>query len=207
MEKFVRELNEKNSEKWIKLKSLKTLKPQPIADMQPLRKIDNQVDNIEYQLIIALEHDDDELVSSLIEKAIADGISPSRHIIIDLLDYLISNCDSKLVGKLIETIREKDPEFYFKNQQFAIQKLELRWLDHPNMDEIVEDIGRIYIASQLDENLAAQMTRLIQKILRDAIENKGEASVVKLRQKCEEICEQIKDYQLLYDLWRKLFER
>lgn len=134
-----------------------------------------------------------------------------RSIILELFKFASGAGNLELWKKLIAHAKHFSPEFYQESSAFiAIFNLELDWRTGKNIDQIIEKFELLYTKCISDEVLTKQIDLLEEfcsVMIRDSVEKKGESVVVKLKEKLEQMCEKSKDYHLLFDLWKNLFER
>lgn len=129
-----------------------------------------------------------------------------RSVISEALKFSSGAGNRELFEKLID--HAKCSDFYEESSAFIeLLNLELDWRTGKNIDQLIEKFDVLYKKSISDEVVTKQLEKLCSLMIRDSVEKKGESVVVKLKEKIEQICGETKDYRLMYDLWRQLFER
>lgn len=135
----------------------------------------------------------------------------------DCLQHIMCSeeCSIIFYDKFFKLVHQIDPIYYeeqndflkFLNQIILWKKNDLK---NQNVDKIIEIFSRLYeksIEEKNNESMTQNLGVLSQTILDFSIKTHGTCVVVKLRNSFEKICEKTSDYELLYTLWRKLFER
>ena len=135
----------------------------------------------------------------------------------DCLQHIMCSeeCSIIFYDKFLKLVHQLDPIFCeeqgdflkFLNQIILWKQNDLK---NQNVDNIIEIFTRLYeesIEEKKKESMTKNLELLSQTILDFTIKTHGTFVVVKLRNSFEKICEKTSDYELLYTLWRKLFER
>lgn len=202
IESFISDITQRRQEKFNQLRRENTKRNQmevtPVEGNDVIDKIHNCLD----------ARDEDELtivIDSWLEKP---ANTLPRSVIGNVLAFASSVGNRELFKKLIAHAKHCDSPFYEEN--FSLIEtlyLELDWRTGKNIDQLIEKFELMYKRNISDELLTKRMEKLCSIMIVDCVEKKGESVVVKLKEKLEQMCEESKDYRLLYDLWRNLFER
>lgn len=135
---------------------------------------------------------------------VIDKCSLERSIICELLEFAGKMGRSQLFKKLDSQLATHHPKFYEENLKLIeILALEVEWKTGQNIDQLIEKFHFMYSKNISDEVLCSQMRKLCSRMIEDCVEKKGESSVLRLRDKLEEI----NDLTLIFELWQNLFER
>ncbi|CRK89470.1 CLUMA_CG003208, isoform A [Clunio marinus] len=202
MESFISELTQRKSEEFNKLRM--NIK---------LNKVQNEITSIELQTSIeeiynCLDTHDGERLMIEIDKCLqkTDCKLP-RYVLCETSEYASANGNAELFTILQTFIKMTDENFYKSNYMyFKSLSLELDWRSGKNIDQVLEEFEINYRKSFSDQTLLKHMTKLCNVVMQDAVEKRGESTVIKIKHRIEKISEETKDYQLLFILWRKLFE-
>lgn len=156
-----------------------------------------------------LDSRDDNDLTSLIDNWLGNRRNKlPRSVIYEILEFSSGAGNRLLFEKIIDHARHSDFDFY--KESFAFIEpliLELDWRTGKNIDQLIENFAILYKKRTSDEVITKQLEKFCSIMIRDSVEKKGESVVVKLKEKIEQICGETKDYRLMYDLWRQLFER
>lgn len=210
MESFVNDLAKQKTNRWLQLRKetinsrIQSQEETTSAEQRDL------IDDVHSSLDL---HDEERL-----EKLIVDAWE-EKHIIhllpcavlCEVLEFSSSVGNEKLFEKLFAQLKSQYSEFYTQNSvYFGGIELEFRWKTNAtNIDEILRKFEEFYKKSIVDERNTKQIMRFCSVIIEDCVEKRGESAVIKLKERIEAMCkgENSKDYQLLFELWRRLFER
>lgn len=142
-----------------------------------------------------------------------------RIVLLEVMEFACRNGDVEIYKSLIAHLKERNLCFMNEHMTyFEIIELELEWKTAGNnVDEILEKFSRKYLelsqsySDEVLKNKIKSHKSMLRKLgivmIDDTIASKGESAAIKLRESIEKICEVTRDYQLMFDLWRKLFER
>jgi hypothetical protein len=129
-------------------------------------------------------------------------------VLIEILEFASDSGNTAIFRKITSHVKTNEADFYASNERvFNALSLELDWRAGANVDQLIDRFEAIHQERSGDESFAHHVSRLTQKIINDTLERKGESAVIKLRDRVVKMCEKSQDYQLLFDLWRSLFER
>lgn len=204
MEIFISELTQRKANEFNQLRRA-NLKRNQLEDKI---ESDEQSDIIE-KIHNCIETRDGAGLELLIDKCLeSPKRTLSRSITCELLEFAGRVGRSELFKKLDSQLATHHSKFYEENLKFIeILALEVEWQTGQNIDQLIEKFHFMYKKNISDEVLSIRMRKLCSLMIEDCVEKKGESSVVKLRDKLEKLCDETMDYQLLFDLWRNLFER
>lgn len=115
----------------------------------------------------------------------------------------------KFYEKFINLLHTYDTNYYEENEQFLkLLKDHVLWRQNmSDIDVIINSFSNSYQPNSVNEESLMYQRKVITQILDDVLNKHGSSSVVKLRKSFETICEKCHDYELLWILWTKLFER
>jgi hypothetical protein len=126
----------------------------------------------------------------------------------ELLEFTSSVGNSRLFQKLFSHLKTHNVEFYEENSRyFEAMVLELEFKTNTNIDELLEKFEELYKKSISSDRNTKLIMRFCSVIIENCVSKRGESAVIKLRNKIEGMCEDSGDYRLLFELWKRLFER
>lgn len=126
----------------------------------------------------------------------------------ELVEFSSSMGNTELFHRLNSYTKNFEQEFYKENScYFEALNLELDWKTGRNIDQLIENFEALYRTSISDEVKSKPMMKLFSVMIKDCIAKKGESFVIKLKDKIVKLCNESQDYQLLFELWKNLFER
>lgn len=129
-------------------------------------------------------------------------------VLCEALEFASSVGNRKLFGKLLALIKTNSSEFYASNLiYFDGIDLELEWKTSTNTDDLLQKFEEFYKKSIANDKNTKLIMRFCSVIIEDCVEKRGESAVIKLKDKIENLCQTSGDYRLLFELWRRLFER
>lgn len=203
METFISDLRERETNKFNQLRR------EQIRWNQSQSKISAEQHDLIEEIYNCLDTRDEEAVESVIDKWLENPIPRlPRATLCEVVEFASSVGNAQLYGKSIALIKASDPELHADNlSYFHSLNLELDWRVGKNTDELIDRFELMYKQSFSIEGARKHATKLSTIMIQDAVERKGESVVIKLKARIEAICEETGDYQLLFDLWRNLFER
>lgn len=222
MENFISELTTRELNKWSELRK-------EAINRNQSQSVDIASSDEQQHLIDELHgcldtHDASEL-ERLIRRYLDDSAGRQsaaplpRIVLLEVLEFLCRSGSADCYKSLIAHLRAHNHDFFREHlTYFEILDLELEWKTAGNsVDEVLERFTRKYLEFSLrhsdvslhNENKShkSMLRKLCAAMIDDTIASKGESAAIKLRESIEEICEESRDYQLMFDLWRKLFER
>lgn len=127
-----------------------------------------------------------------------------------LLHVSTGECSPKFYDKFLETLHTYTPKYYQENEgSLMFLKNFVLWRQKGDIDIIIRSLSTLNQPwpTKVNDESAMYQRRVIIRILDEVLNKHGSSAVVKLRKAFEEICEKSHDYELLYILWTKLFER
>lgn len=121
-------------------------------------------------------------------------------------------CSVNFYDKFIKLVQKLDPIYYDEQGelfQFLNQIILWKRDDLKNIDIIINRFSRLYVKchEENNETMIHYLRFLTQTLLKFVIDKHGSSAIIKFRNSFEKICEKTHDYELMYILWRKLFER
>lgn len=203
METFISDLKERQVNKFNQLRR------EQIRWNQSRSKISDEQHDLIEEINDCLDTRDEQALESAIDKWLENPIPQlPRATLCEVVEFSSSVGNAELYGKLIALIKASDPELYADNlSYFHSLRLELDWRIGKNIDELIEKFESMYKQGLSNEVAMEHATKLSTIMIQDAVERKGESVVIKLKARIEAMCKESGDYQLLFDLWRNLFER
>lgn len=193
-----------------KVKEFNQLRSESIRWTQTQVEISEQQHDLIDAIYECLDSRDEEALGSVINKWLVEKPATQlpRSTFCEVVEFSSSMGNTELFHKLISYTKTFEPEFHEENlSYFETLNLELDWRTCGNVDRLIENFESLYKKSLSDEVTTRHMTKFCSVMIQDCVNKKGEAVVLKLKDKIEKICDESKDYQLLFELWRNLFER
>jgi hypothetical protein len=167
-----------------------------------------QADFVE-EILDCLSSRDEEELARLIDVWTAER----RHklpsdVLVEILEFASGSGNTAIFRKITSHVETNEADFYASNERlFTALSLELDWRVGANTDQLIDRFEAIHLECLGDDVSAQHVSRLTVKIINDTLERKGESVVIKLKDRIVKMCEKSQDYQLLFELWRSLFER
>lgn len=202
METFISDLARRRTDKWNELRK----ETEALSRNQSQDEIasDEQHDLIEEIYNCLDSHDaDDELENVIDEWRRKYELPLPRELLDELFEFTSSAGNYQLFRKLLEHLRGFD-EY---RDEVIVRDLEYDWRTGMNIDQLLARFEVQFKKSLDDEPMMRRTMKFYALMTKDCVEKRGESSVLRLRDKVEPICIETQDYRLLFDLWRKLFER
>lgn len=161
------------------------------------------------EIYSCIDSHDDEALEIVVDNALRKRHSLSRSAVCEALEFSCLAGNRKLFDKLHDHIRQSfEASFYEENiDYFSILNLELDLREEKNIDELIDRFEVIYRKSKGNDSLRKQIMKFYSLLTQECVERRSESAVIQLREKITTICDDTQDYQLLFNLWRKLFER
>jgi hypothetical protein len=131
-------------------------------------------------------------------------------LLMEILEFASGRGNTTIFHKITSYVKTNEASFYASNLcLFEMLSLELDWKATAgvNVDRLIDRFEVIHKKSIAVDAASKHVSRFSSKIINDTLERKGESAVIKLKDRIEKMCGESKDYQLLFDLWRSLFER
>lgn len=162
-----------------------------------------------------LTFDEEKLLNSMLDQR---GMMASKNKWINFrrqcIQHMSGSGESSInfYEKFIRLAHKIDPVYYEQNEElfeFLYQFILWKSNDLKNIDTIINRLSEMYEKSlrENNETLICQLRFVTQALLDKLIDRHGSGVIVKLRNSFEVICKRTQDYEMLYILWRKLFER
>jgi len=200
METFISELTTRKINKFNKLRG-EIRRNQSQADISVKQR------DLFKEIYDCLDSRDEEALESVIDKWLEKPIQLPLATLCELVEFSSKTGNTKLFHKLIVYTTTFEPDFHKeKLSYFEALNLELDWRTGTNVDQLIENFESLYKKSFSDEVASRHMASCFNAMMKDCVEKKGEAVVLKLKDKIVKMCEESKDYLLLFELWRNLFE-
>jgi hypothetical protein len=207
MENFISDLTARKLNKWNELRKEAINRNQ--SQSVEIASSDEQKHLID-EIHSCLDTHDDEMLETLIRKYLHNFTGSAalpRIILLEVLEYMCREGNKEIYQLLINHIKMINLEFYNDHKTyFDVLDLELCWKTGQNVDEVLKLFEMKYLQN-LDKSKRILLRKFCLVMINDTISRKGESVVIKLKESIERICEQSRDYQMMFDLWRKLFER
>lgn len=203
MESFISDLTTREINKFNQLRRESTRRNQSQATISV-----KQHDLIE-EIYDCLDSRDEGALESVIDKWLEKPtIQLPLATLCELVEFSSRTGNTELFHKLIDYSTTFEPYFHKENlSYFQTLNLELDWRTGTNVDQLIENFETLYKKSFSDEVASRHMASCYNVMIKDCVEKKGEAAVLKLTDKIVKMCDESRDYQLLFELWRNLFER
>lgn len=122
-------------------------------------------------------------------------------------------CSMKFCENFIKLLDINDQKYNEENKEFLVLlKNFVLWKQKMiDIDVIINSLSNLHerqltMIENNNESLMYQR-KMIFEIIEDLINTHGSSPIIKLRKSFEIICEKSHDYELLFILWTKLFER
>lgn len=156
-----------------------------------------------------LDSYDEDALEILIDKVLKNPtMLLPRSTLCEILEFSSNTGSTELFHKLLAYIKTFEAEFHaFNVCYFEKLNLELDWRTGKNVDQLIGNFETLYKKHLNDKVGSRHMSKFASVMIQDCIEKKCEAVVLKLKDKIEKMCDESDDYQLLFELWRNLFER
>jgi hypothetical protein len=207
MENFISDLTARKLNKWNELRKEAINRNQ--SQSVEIASSDEQKHLID-EIHSCLDTHDDEMLELLIRKYLHNFTGSAalpRIILLEVLEFICREGNKELYQLLINHIKTINSEFYYEHSTyFEVLDLELCWKTGQNVDELLEVFEMKYLENS-EKSKRILLKKFCLVMINDTISRKGESVVIKLKESIERICEQSRDYQMMFDLWRKLFER
>lgn len=206
METFISDLKQRRMNKWNQIQK------ETISRNQSRDEITSgeQNDLIE-EIFHCLDTHDEDRLGNVIERWLRrpEILKGSQlEVLCESLEFATRVGNVGIFRLLLMHLKAHEAEFHKDNVgYFEVLGLELEWRSGQNIDELLEKFALIYKQNISNELMMRQIMKLYSVIIQDTVERKGESAVIKLKHKIEGICVEAKSHQLLFNLWRKLFER
>lgn len=201
IEHFISDLTQKNTDNFNKLRKENLSRNQSqdeIINADLVEEIYNCLDS----------RDEEELAKAIDVWTEKRWNSVPRSVLIEILEFASSAGNTAIFQKITSYVKTNEPDFYASNEcLFECLSLELDWKAGVNVDRLIDRFEVIHRKRISDDAVTKHVSRFSAKIINDTLERKGESAVIKLKDSIEKMCEKSQDYQLLFDLWRSLFER
>lgn len=223
MENFISELTTRELNKWSELRreAINRNQSQSAVDIASSDEQQRLIDEIHSYLDTCDCSELERLIRRYLhESAARQSAAPlPRIVLLEVLEFLCRSGSVECYKSLIAHLRAGNVDFFDEHRTyFEILDLELEWKTAGNtVDDVLTRFKRKYLEFSLrhcDESVQSRnkshksmLRKLCAVMIDDTIASKGESAAIKLRESIEEICEESRDYQLMFDLWRKLFER
>lgn len=208
METFANDLAEQKKNRYLQLRK-ETIKNRNKSQEENTSRELKLIDDIHK----CLDLRDEESLEILIddaweEKHAISTIHLPIAVLCEAMEFASSVGNPQLFKKLFERLKVHDKKFISQNSSyFSALGLELEFKTSTNIDELLFKFEKLYEKSIDDENNTKQIMRFCSVIIQDCVNRRGESVVIKLKDRIEKMCESSKDYRLLFELWRRLFER
>lgn len=208
MENFISEITKRSADRVASMTN--SIKVANLRRNQSQEEItdegDGQLELIE-EIHNCLDASDEDELENLVSKWIGGGSALPRAVICEVLEFASR---SGRHGMFHKTLAQLDAGFLEANgNYFELLALELDWKSGQNIDQLLERLESMHNQSCRGDEIKMRQDfrRFCSFIIKDSVAKKGEAAVIRLRRTLEKLCEQTNDYQLLFDLWRNLFDR
>lgn len=204
MESFISEITRRSADKFNQLR---------VANLRRNQSQDEITDACDGQSALieeihnCLDTSDEDELENLISKWIRLGLTLPRAVICEVLEFASRSGRHEMFHK---TLTQLDSDFLKANgNYFELLGLELDWKSGRNIDQLLERFEVMHKQSCLGDEIKMRQDfrRFCSFIIKDSVAKKGESAVVRLRQTLEKLCKETNDYQLLFDLWKNLFDR
>lgn len=204
METFISDLTQRRTNKWNELrKETETLSRNQSQDEIASDEQHALIEEI-YNCLDSHDDDGDELENVIDEWQRKYENPLPRELLHELFELASGVGKLELFRKLVEHIRNFD----IYHDEAIVRELEYDWkTGKHNIDQLIDRFLVLFLNSVADELKMKQIMRFYAIMVKDCVEKRGESVVLRLRDKIEPICIDTKNYRLLFDLWRKLFER
>lgn len=214
MENFISDLTTRKLNKWNELRKEAINRNQSqsveIASSDEQKRLIDEIHS-------CLDTHDDERLEMLIRKylhsfdnAQTNFSALPRIVLLEVLELFCREGNRDLAGLLFRHFKTINLEFYNEHSSyFEILDLELRWKTAHNVDELLRRFEQKYLetSNKVNKSDRTMLRKLCLVMIDDTISRKGESAMIKLRESIERVSEESRDYQMMFDLWRKLFER
>lgn len=160
------------------------------------------------------------LMSSMNDQSIMSSKKKWINFRLKCIQHIMCNeeCSINFYDKFIKLTQKIDPVYYEENEElfdFLYRFIAWKSNDLKNIDMLINRLSRLYEKStkgdgkgrENNETLIHQLKILTHTLIEDVISKHGSSVIVKLRNSFEDISKETRDYEMLYILWRKLFER
>ena len=203
MESFISDLTAR------KVNKFNQLRRESFRRNQSQAKISVRHHDLIEEIYECLDSRDEEALERLTNKWLENPSNQlPRSVLFEMVEFASSMGNTQLFHKLISYTKAFEPELHEENFcYFETLNLELDWRTGRNVDQLIENFEMLYKKSFSDEVTSRHMMKFCSVMIQECVEKKGEAVVLKLKDKIEKMCDESKDYQLLFELWRNLFER
>lgn len=208
METFVNDITAQSSHRWLKRKETINNRNQSEEEITSAKQHE-LIDEIHR----CLDLKDDEALEKLIDAWAEKHIILLPHAVsCEAMEFASSVGNFQLSQKLLNHLKTHDSEFYTENlNYFNFVALELDFRtsnsNRTTIDDLLEKFEGLYKTSIADEKNTKQIMRFCSVIIEDCVAKRGASGAIKLKDKIEGMCDNSKDYRLLFELWRRLFER
>lgn len=207
MENFVNDLTNQKKNRWLQIRKETINSRNQSQEETTSAEQRDLIDNVHR----CLDFYDEESLEKLIVDAWAEKhifLLP-HEVLCEVLEFAVSVGNRKLFEKLLVQLKSQYSEFYNKNLIYfnGFELIIESKSNMTNIDEILEKFEAFYKKSIADDNNTKQIMRFCSVIIEDCVEKRGESAMIKLKERIEAMCEDSKDYWLLWELWRRLFER
>lgn len=201
MESFISDLTQRKVNKWNeRLETLNRNQSQVKIASAVQRELIEEIHN-------CLDTFDSEELENVIDKSLNARLP--RSVICEALEFSSSTGNCGLFHKLTGSMKRSDAEFYNRNRiYFETLNLELDLRTNgDNFDELIERFAVIYKESILNETAMKQTMKFYAMMIQDCVDKRGESTTLRLKERIAQLCLNVRNHQLLFELWRKLFER
>lgn len=204
MESFISEITRRSADKFNQLR---------VANLRRNRSQDEITDDSDGQSALieeihnCLDSSDEDELEDLINKWIRLGLTLPRAVICEVCEFASRSGRREMFHK---TLAQLDSDFLKANgNYFELLSLELDWKSGRNIDQLLERFEVMHKLSCLGDEIKMRQDfrRFCSFIIKDSVAKKGESAVIRLKALLEKLSEETNDYQLLFDLWKNLFDR
>lgn len=116
------------------------------------------------------------------------------------------NCSRKFSEEFIKLINKYDHSFVKDNDQFL--DFLTNWRDkRKNLESLVETICGLHLQYTSSNSLSIYIRLLTENLLDDRLSEHGSSLVIMLTKSFKHVCKETSDYEILFILWKKLFQR
>lgn len=156
--------------------------------------------------------DEEKLLNAMIDQSMITSKIKWMNFRKECIQHMSSSSNIEFFEKFISLIYKIDPVYHAENEEFLnflYHFMSWKSNEFRNIDMIINRLSSLYEKSLLENNetLNNQMAFLTYRLLEDVIDKHGSGVIVKIRKSFEKICKKTQDHEMLYILWRKLFER
>lgn len=153
---------------------------------------------------VTIDADDRRTFNSIVEQIHRFKILPRNDLVVRSLRYLCDDTNDSIMHiiRLIDVCRDKNLPFYATDMQFAPFLAQYLWTAH-RFDAALGVLRQTYVADSVATKTIVRQN--FQRIVRDAIENRGEMALEKIEAFATEVFRTQNDPILMLDVFNSCF--